>query len=132
MEPKNDAPTEPTTQQSEPPLSVVEQIREATYQAWAQRRGDQQERSRALFDQAYLGHYSHIDHYVETLVDDYQLDSKLDTAIAEPFRAFVDIDITGLARSLARNGTLYCIMAAPLGVWVFNGEVEQASLPYQI
>ena len=130
MEPGNGAPAEPPTRQSEAPLSVVEQIREAAYQSWAQRRSDQQERSRALFDQAYLGHYSHIDHYVETLVDDYQLDTKLDLAIAEPFRTFVDIDITGLARSLGRNGSLYCLMAAPLGVWIFNGEIEQASLPY--
>jgi len=99
-------------------------LRRAAYEAWAARREEHQDRSRDFFDRAYLGHYTNVDHYVETLVDDYELDAKLDAAIAEPFRQFVDIDITGLARSLARNGTLYAISATPVGVWVFNGEIE--------
>jgi hypothetical protein len=63
-------------------------------------------------------------HYAETLVDTHELDARLDAAIAPPFREFVDIDTTRLARSLVRNGTLYVISAAPVGVLVFNGEIE--------
>jgi len=77
-----------------------------------------------MFNRAYLGQYSHIDHYVETMVDDYELDAKLDAAITEPFREFLDIDVTALARSLVRHGSLYALPAAPVGVWVFNGDVD--------
>jgi hypothetical protein len=106
------------------PVNIETLLREAAFTAWAASREEHQDRSRTFFDRAYLGHYSSIDHYVESLVDDYQLDTKLDTAVAEPFRQFLDIDVTGLARSLVRNGTLYAISAAPVGVWVFNGEIE--------
>jgi len=99
-------------------------LRAAAYEAWAARREDEQDRSQAFFDRAYLGHYACIDHYVEQLVDRYELDAKLDAAIALPFREFVDIDITGLARSLVRSKTLYALSAIPVGVWVFNGEIE--------
>jgi len=106
------------------PISIQALLREAAFEAWTRIREEHQDSSREFFDRAYLGHYTSIDHYVETLVDAYQLDAKLDAAIAEPFREFVDLDIPGLARSLVRNGTLYAIPATPVGVWVFNGEIE--------
>ncbi|MFL6162735.1 MAG: hypothetical protein ACJ74U_10955 [Jatrophihabitantaceae bacterium] len=105
------------------PISIEALLRQAAFEAWAAGREEHQDSSREFFDRAYLGHYTSVDHYVETLVDAYQLDVKLDAAIAEPFREFVEIDITGLGRSLVRNGTLYAISAAPVGVWVFNGEI---------
>jgi hypothetical protein len=110
--------------ENQEPITVESMLRQAAFEAWTATREEHQHDSRDFFDRAYLGHYSSIDHYVESLVDDYQLDVKLDTAIAEPFRRFLDIDVTGLARSLVRNGTLYAIPAAPVGVWVFNGEIE--------
>ena len=106
------------------PISIEALLREAAFEAWAASREEHQASSREFFDRAYLGHYTSVDHYAETLVDNYELDAKLDAAIAPPFREFLDIDITGLARSLVRNGTLYAISAAPVGVWVFNGEIE--------
>ena len=109
---------------SQEPISVETMLRQAAFEAWAATREEHQHDDRDFFDRAYLGHYSSLDHYVESLVDEYQLDSKLDAAVAEPFRRFLDIDITGLARSLVRSGTLYAIPAAPVGVWVFNGEIE--------
>jgi hypothetical protein len=48
-----------------------------------------------LINRAYLGHYAAVAAYTEQLVDDYQLDVKLDAAIAEPFRPFVDVDVNG-------------------------------------
>lgn len=108
---------------AQPSTSLEQQIRAAAYQAWMASREDWQERSEALFERVYLGHYASVDHYVETLVDGYQLDTKLDAVIAEPFRRFVDIDITGLARALVENGSLHTLAATPLGVWVFNGDI---------
>lgn len=107
-----------------PPGSITDQITEAAYQAWSRGREAWQDSSRGLFDRAYLGHYAAIAAYTERLVDEYQLDAKLDAAIAEPFRPFVDIDVVALSRSLVRNGSLYALMAAPIGVWVFNGDME--------
>jgi hypothetical protein len=106
------------------PISVETMLRQAAFEAWAATREEHQHNDRDFFNRVYLGHYTSLDHYVETLVDDYQLDAKLDTAVAEPFRRFLDVDISGLARSLVRNGTLYGVPAAPVGVWVFNGEIE--------
>ena len=106
------------------PISIEALLREAAFEAWAAMREEHQDNSRAFFERAYLGHYTSVDHYVETLVDSYDLDAKLEAAIAPPFREFLDIDIPGLARSLVRNGTLYAISAAPVGVWIFNGEIE--------
>lgn len=106
------------------PISIETMLREAAFEAWVASREEHQDRSREFFDRAYLGHYSSVDHYAESLADTYQLDAKLDAAIAPPFREFVDIDVTGLARSLVRNGTLYAIPAVPVGVWIFNGEIE--------
>jgi hypothetical protein len=105
-------------------VSIEALLRELAFAAWAATREEDQNRSREFFDRAYLGHYASVDHYVESLVDDYQFDAKLDAAIAPPFREFVEIDIPELARSLVRNGTLYAISATPVGVWVFNGEIE--------
>jgi Antirestriction protein (ArdA) len=105
------------------PISIEALLRQAAYEAWAASREEHQDSSREFFDRAYLGHYSSVDHYAETLVDAYQLDAKLDAAIVEPFREFVDIDIPALARRLVSNGTLYAITATPVGVWVFNGEI---------
>lgn len=117
---------QPTTSDEAPSIdaSVSQQLREAAYQAWTSRREGWQDSSTTLFDRAYLGHYSHIDHYVETMVDDYGLDAKLDETVPEPFRQFIDVDVTGLARSLVRHGSLYCIPAFPVGVWIFNGDME--------
>ena len=106
------------------PISIEALLREAAFEAWSRIREEHQDSSREFFERAYLGHYSSIDHYAESLVDDYGLDAKLDAAIAPPFREFVEIDISALARSLVRNGTLYAISAAPVGVWVYNGEIE--------
>jgi hypothetical protein len=106
------------------PISIEALLRELAFDAWAATREEHQDRSREFFARVYLGHYASVDHYVETLVDAYQLDARLDAAIAPPFREFVEIDITELARSMVRSGTLYAIPATPVGVWVFNGEIE--------
>ena len=106
------------------PISIEALLREAAFEAWAATREEHQDRSREFFDRAYLGHYTSVDHYAETLVDDYELDAKLDAAIAPPFRAFVEIDVPTLARWLVHHGTLYAISATPVGVWVFNGDIE--------
>jgi hypothetical protein len=96
-------------------------IRELAYTAWAHYRRERgQDTARALFDRAYLGHYSSIDTYVIQLVDAYDLDAKLDEAIAEPFRQHVDIDIPSLGRALVSSATIYTLLAVPVGVWVFN------------
>jgi len=99
-------------------------LRTAAYETWAAWRGDDRDCSIAFFNEIYLGHYSHIEDYVETLVDSYQLDSRLDAAIAEPYRQFIDVDVTALAQSFVRSGTLHALQAIPVGVWVFNGEME--------
>jgi hypothetical protein len=119
-----DQAAEPTDGNGAPASSVSEQIREAAYEAWVTHREPHQVKTRALFDRAYLGHYAAVAAYTEQLVDDYELDAKLDTAIAEPFRPFVDIDVVALSRSLVRNGSLYALTATPIGVWVFNGDME--------
>lgn len=86
-------------------------------------REPEQDTSNALFDRAYLGHYSAVDAYVSELIDGYQLDAKLDTAVAQPFRRHVDIDISALGQDLVASGTLYALPAVPVGVWVFNAEI---------
>jgi hypothetical protein len=106
------------------PISIEALLREAAFEAWAATREEHQDSSREFFDRTYLGHYASVEQYAETLVDDYQLDTRLDAAIAPPFREFVDINITGLAQALVGSGTLYAITATPVGVWVFNGEIE--------
>lgn len=103
-------------------LDIEAAIRETAFQAWVASRETEQDASRTLFDRAYLGHYAAVAAYTEDLVDQYELDAKLDAAIAEPFRQYVDIDVEALSRALVRNGTLYSLRAAPIGVWVFNGE----------
>jgi len=105
------------------PISIEALLREAAFEAWAAMREEHQDSSREFFDRAYLGHYTSVEHYAISLVDAYELDAKLDAAIAPPFREFVDIDVTRLAQSLVRNGTLYAISATSVGVWVFNGEI---------
>jgi antirestriction protein len=95
-------------------------IRELAYGAWAYyRRELDQDTDRSLFERAYMGHYSSIDSYVIQLVDDYNLDAKLDRLIAEPFRRHVDIDITAFGRALVSSATIYTLLAVPVGVWVF-------------
>jgi len=78
----------------------------------------------ALFRQSYVGHYASIDGYADHLIDQYQLDAKLDAAIKPPFRAHVDIDVPGLARALRAAGTLYALPAVPVGVWVFRTDPD--------
>jgi len=106
------------------PISIEALLREEAFRAWADTREEHQDSSREFFDRAYLGHYASVDHYAETLVDTYELDAKLDAALAPPYREFVEIDVTALAQSLVKNGTLYAVIAIPVGVWVFNGEIE--------
>lgn len=96
-------------------------IRELAYAAWTEHRRDlDQDASRELFEQAYLGHYSSIDGYVIQLVEDYELDAKLDRAITEPFRRHVDIDITTFGQALVASTIIYTLLAVPVGVWVFR------------
>ncbi len=104
--------------------AITAAIRELAYAAWATSREDDQDTSNALFERAYLGQYTSIDSYVIGLVDGYQLDAKLDAAIAQPFRRHIDIDVTALGQDLVASGTLYARLAVPVGVWVFNGEIE--------
>jgi hypothetical protein len=104
-----------------PVEAIKSAVHELAYAAWAHyRRELGQDTSRALFEQAYLGHYSSIDMYVIQLVDAYQLDAKLDAAITEPFRRYVDIDIPALGRALVGSATIYTLLAVPVGVWIFD------------
>ncbi|MDQ1743873.1 MAG: hypothetical protein QOE23_2212, partial [Pseudonocardiales bacterium] len=78
-----------------PVAAIKAAIRELAYASWARYQAELgRDTSRALFERVYLGHYSTIDTYVIQLVDTYDLDAKLDAAIAEPFRRHVDIDIS--------------------------------------
>lgn len=107
-----------------PVAAVTAAIRQLAFAVWATSREAEQETSSAFFERAYLGHYSSVDAYVIRLIDNYQLDAKLDTAIAQPFRRHVDIDVPALGQDLVASGTLYTLPAVPVGVWVFNGEIE--------
>jgi hypothetical protein len=108
----------------DPVEGITAAIRELAYASWARYRREQGlDTSRALFDGAYLGHYSTIDTYVIQLIDAYELDAKLDATIAEPFRQHVDIDVSALGRALVSSATIYPLLAVPVGVWVFNEEV---------
>lgn len=99
-------------------------IRELAYTSWASYQADlDRDTSRALFERVYLGHYSTMDTYVIQLIDDYGLDAKLDAAIIEPFRSHVDIDVSAMARALVASATIYTLLAAPVGVWVFSDEL---------
>ena len=114
---------QPTQDEADRQAALTAAISDAAYIAWSSSREGDQDTTKALFDRAYLGHYGSVDAYAEELVDRYDLDAKLDAAIAEPFRRHLDIDITALARWLVANGTLYALPAIPVGVWVFNGEI---------
>ncbi|MGI8664851.1 MAG: hypothetical protein ACR2N4_02285 [Jatrophihabitans sp.] len=103
--------------------AITSAIREAAFAAWVDSREPDQPATDELFGKAYLGHYASLDAYVEELVDRYELDAKLDAAIAAPFRRYVDVDVTALARWLVANGTLYALPAVPIGVWVFSAEI---------
>lgn len=113
------------TGDDDPVEAIKAAILELAYAAWARyRRERDQTTDRAVFERAYLGHYSTLDMYVIQLVDAYQLDAKLDEAIAEPFRRHVDIDIPALGRALVSSATIYTLQAVPVGVWVFHEEIE--------
>jgi hypothetical protein len=104
--------------------AITAAILELAYARWSQyRRELGEDTSRAMFERAYLGHYSTIDMYVVQLVDAYQLDAKLDAAVAEPFRRHVDIDIPALGRALIGSATIYTLLAVPVGVWVFDEQI---------
>ena len=108
-----------------PVAAIKAAIRELAYVSWAHYRQELgRDTSRALFERAYLGHYSSIDSYVIQLIDAYDLDAKLDEAIAEPFRRHVDIDVSALGRTLVSSASIYTLLALPVGVWVFNEEIE--------
>jgi hypothetical protein len=106
-----------------PVEAITAALRELAYTAWAASREPEQDSSNALFERTYLGHYSAVDAYVTGLIDGYQLDAKLDAAIAQPFRRHLDINVTALGQDLVASGTLYALPAFPVGVWVFNGEI---------
>jgi hypothetical protein len=113
------------TGDDDPVEAIKAAILELAYAAWAgYRRELGQDTERTSFERAYLGHYSSIDMYVVQLVDAYDLDAKLDEAIADPFRRHVDIDISALGRALVASATIYTLQAAPVGVWVFHEEIE--------
>ena len=108
----------------DPVAAIKAAVHELAYAGWAHyRRELDQDTSRAIFDRAYLGHYSTIDMYVIELVDAYQLDAKLDAAVAEPFRRHVDIDISALGRALIGSATIYTLLAVPVGVWIFDERI---------
>ena len=115
--------SQPAGDDGDPVATITAAIRELAYATWVRYREEGQDTSRTIFERAYLGHYSSIDSYVIQLVDDY-VDAKLDIAIAEPFRRHVDIDITALGRALVARTTIYTLLAVPVGVWVFNGDIE--------
>lgn len=108
----------------DPVATITAAIRELAYATWAHFREEGQDTSRTIFDRAYLGHYSTVDSYVIQLIDGYELDAKLDEAIAEPFRRHVDINVNALGRALVARTTIYALQAVPVGVWVFNGDIE--------
>jgi hypothetical protein len=108
-----------------PVEAITAAIRELAHASWARYQAElRQGTSRGLFERVYLGHYSTIDMYVVQLVDAYGLDAKLDAAIAQPFRRHLDINVTALGQDLVSSSTLYALPAFPVGVWVFNGEIE--------
>jgi hypothetical protein len=112
----NSNPTDPAEQEQ----AITAASRELAYDAWAHyRRELDQDTSRERFEQAFMGHYSTIDGYAIQLVDDYNLDAKLDRLIGEPFRRHVDIDIPGFGRALISSAAIYTLQAVPVGVWVF-------------
>jgi len=90
------------------------------FTAWSAAQELGQPQDEVAFDQAYLGQYSAFDAYTELLVDEYDLDARLDEAIPDPFRAHVDIDIPSLSQALVSSGAYYALPAYPVGVWVFK------------
>jgi hypothetical protein len=103
---------------------IATAITELAFLAWSNNQPKGAPLARADFDRVYLGHYASIDGYADHLIDTYQLDAKLDAAIAPPFRAHVDIDVPGLARALRASGALLALPAHPVGVWVFRTDPD--------
>lgn len=111
--------------EDDPTEAINAAIRELAYASWARYQAElRRDTSRALFERVYLGHYSTVDTYVIQLVDAYDLDAKLDAAIAAPFRQHVDIEINALGQALVSNVVIYSLLAVPVGVWVFHEETE--------
>jgi hypothetical protein len=109
----------------EPVASIKAAIRELAYASWTRYQAELgRDTSRALFEQVYRGHFSTIDMYVVNLIDEYNLDAKLDQAITEPFRRHVDIDVTAFGQALVANAIIYTLQAAPVGVWVYTDEIS--------
>ena len=100
------------------PISAV--LREMAYIAWSAAQEPGQPQDETTFDQAYLGQYSAFDTYTELLVDEHDIDARLDDALPDPFRAHVDIDIPSLSQALVSSGLYYALSAYPVGVWVFK------------
>jgi len=102
------------------PSPIAKALREMAFIAWSAAQEPGQPQDEATFDQAYLGQYSCFDAYTDLLVDAHDLDARLDEAIADPFRAHVDIDIPSLSQALVSSGAYYAMSAYPVGVWVFR------------
>lgn len=102
------------------PSPIAAVLREMAYIAWGAAQEPGQPQDEDTFDQAYLGQYSAFDAYTELLVDEHDIDARLDEAIADPFRAHVDIDIQSLSQAFVSSGVYYALPAYPVGVWVFK------------
>jgi hypothetical protein len=102
------------------PSPITKALREMAFIAWSAAQEPGQPQDNASFDQAYLGQYSSFDAYTDLLVDEHDLDARLDEAIPDPFRAHVDIDIPSLSQALVSSGAYYALPAYPVGVWVFK------------
>ena len=100
--------------------ALAEQIRELAYQAWLRGRVASQDRTITFFDRTYLGHYSSMQHYAESVLDRYQLDQLL----APMHRPFIEFDTEGLARYLLDHDEIYTIDAVPVGIWVFDAQID--------
>jgi hypothetical protein len=102
------------------PSPIAKALREMALIAWGATQEPGQPQDEATFEQAYLGQYSSFDAYTDLLVDEHDIDARLDDAIPDPFRAHVDIDIPSLSQALVSSGSYYALPAYPVGVWVFK------------
>jgi hypothetical protein len=118
---RDDTPEQTGTQPTGHPIEALsEQIRQLAYQAWLRGRTDKQDNTITFFDRTYLGHYSSLQHYAESVFDRYQLDQLL----AAVHRPFIEFNTEGLARYLLDHDEVYTIDAVPVGIWVFDAHID--------